>query len=153
MKRKTADEMTQSAIRLPRSLHERLQKAGGDRGMGEEIRRRLQASFDAEEAVPATQQTRELLDAISFFDDEMFYEFGSWSKEPFAFEVLKACVDMLLMNYRPEGEAKPRPKPKRDADGKPVLLYGHGSPEEIARLMVHFWMRRKAERAKEEKRQ
>ena len=48
MKAKSADDMVQSAIRLPRSLHERLKKAGGERGMGEEIRRRLEASFEAE---------------------------------------------------------------------------------------------------------
>ena len=50
MKSKTADEMIQSAIWLPRSLHERLRKAGGERGLGKEIRRRLEASFEAEKA-------------------------------------------------------------------------------------------------------
>lgn len=56
--------MVQSAVRLPRSLHERLKKAGGERGMGEEIRRRLEASFEAEKA-PNDPKTRKLLDAIS----------------------------------------------------------------------------------------
>jgi hypothetical protein len=148
MKRKTEDEMTQSAIRLPRSLHERLKKAGGDRGMGEEIRRRLEASFEAEEA-PVDPKTRDLLDAIGFFDEEMFYHFGNWSKEPFAFEVMKACVDMLLTYYRPEGEAKAPPA----TNSKAALLYGpDSSPEDIGRLLVRDWIRRVPALADEQKR-
>ena len=70
MKTKPADDMVQSAIRLPRSLHERLKKAGGDRGMGEEIRRRLEASFEAERS-PADPKTRELLDAVASCAEEI----------------------------------------------------------------------------------
>ena len=148
MKRKIADDMVQSAIRLPRSLHERLKKAGGERGMGEEVRRRLEGSFDIEEAL-ADPKTRELLDAISFFDEEMFYHFGSWSKEAFAFEVMKACVDTLLTYYRPEGEAKA----PTAADSKAALLYGpDSSPENVGRLLVRDWIRRRPKRADEEKR-
>ena len=150
MKRKTADEMIQSAIWLPHSLHERLRRAGGERGMGKEIRRRLEASFEAEKN-PVDPKTTELLDAISFFDEEMFYELGSWSKEAFAFEVMKACVDMLLIHYRPKGEAVRKPKP--NPDGRADLLYRPDDPPDaIARLMVHFWVKRRAERAAEEKR-
>lgn len=148
MKSKTEEEMTQSAIRLPRSLHERLKKAGGERGMGEEIRRRLEASFEAEEA-PANPKTTELLDAISFFDEEMFHHFGSWSNEAFAFEAMKACVDLLLTYYRPEGEAKAPPA----TDSKAALLYGpDSSPEDIGRLLVRDWIRRGPKRADGEKR-
>ena len=64
MKRKDDDELIQTAVRLPQSLHERLKKAGGERGMGEEIRRRLEASFAAD------QSARELLDAISAVAEE-----------------------------------------------------------------------------------
>ena len=149
MKPKFTDDMVQSAIRLPRSLHERLKKAGGERGMGEEIRRRLQASLDAEDAGPPTTETRELLDAISFFDEEMFNYFGSWSKEPFAFEVLNKCVDMLLAYDRPKGEAKT----PRATDSKAALLYGpDSSPEDIGRLLVRDWIRRRPKRADKEKR-
>src|SRR5438128_1941129 len=127
MKRKKADEMVQTAVRLPQSLRDRLTKAGGESGMGEEIRRRLEASFAAEMAPEAaTPKTAELLDAISFFDGEMFNEFGSWTKEAFAFEVLKASVDRLLAYYRPEGEAKAPPA----TDSRAEVLYGPDrSPE------------------------
>jgi hypothetical protein len=148
MKRKMEEEMTQSAVRLPRSLHDRLKKAGGKRGMGEEIRRRLEASFEAKEA-PVDPKTRDLLDAISFFNEEMFYHLGSWSKEGFAFEVMKTCVDLLLTYYRPEGETKAPPA----TDSKAALLYGpDSSPEDISRLLVRDWIRRGPKRADEEKR-
>src|SRR5258708_7372821 len=103
MKKEKEDGMVQSAVRLPRSLHESLKKAGGDRGMGDEIRRRLEASFDAEK-VPENPNTRELINAISFSDEELVRDFGSWSKDRFAFEVLKATINMLLTHYQPKGE-------------------------------------------------
>jgi hypothetical protein len=148
MKKKTEDEMTQSAIRLPRRLHDRLKKAGGERGMGEEIRRRLEASFEAEDAA-GDPKTRDLLDAIAFFDEEMFHHFGNWSKEGFAFEVMKACVDMLLTYYRPEGKRKG----PTGIDSKAALLFGQdSSPEDISRILVRDWMRRGPKRANEERR-
>jgi hypothetical protein len=148
MKRKNDDELVQTAVRLPQNLRDRLSEVGGERGLGEEIRRRLEASFEV--ADPSVDpKTRELLDAIAFFDEEMFHHFGSWSKEPFAFNVMKACVDMLLAYYRPEGEAKAPPT----TDRKAALLYGPDtSPEALSRLLVHAWTRRGAKREDEEKR-
>jgi hypothetical protein len=102
MERETGNEMIQSAVRLPRSLHERLKKAGGERGMGEEIRRRLEASFEAE--APSDPKTRELLEAISYVAAQTTHFFGSWSVNAFAFQSLKASVDRLLKQYRPKGD-------------------------------------------------
>src|ERR1035437_8777043 len=65
-KRKSTNEttnMVQTALWLPRGMHEKLKKAGGERGLGDEIRRRLQNSFDAEQ-LPRDPITDELLDAI-----------------------------------------------------------------------------------------
>lgn len=45
-----AKSMVQTALWLPRDMHERLKAAGGERGLGEEIRRLLDASFSADEA-------------------------------------------------------------------------------------------------------
>ena len=148
MNRKKDDKMVQTAVRLPQSLRHRLSSAGGEGGLGEEIRRRLEASFDAR-STPVDPKTRELLDAISFFDEEMVHHFGSWSKEPFAFAAMKACIDLLLTYYRPEGEAKAPPA----TDSKAALLYGpDSSPEDIGRLLVRDWIRRGPKRADEEKR-
>ena len=131
MKRKKTDEMIQSAIRLPLGLHERLKRAGGERGMGEEIRRRLEASFEAEKA-PVAPKTRQLLDAICHFVDETGRDFGSWSDDPFAFEVLKGAVNMLMAHDKPKGKPDPNPKP----DGVGELLYGQVLPQKMS---VGFW--------------
>jgi hypothetical protein len=142
--------MVQSAIRLPRNLHQRLKKAGGERGMGEEIRRRLEASFIAENAF-ADPKSREFVDAISSFANETMRDYGDWSKDRFAFEVVKACVNMLLMHLQPKGEAVAKPNP----DGAGDLLYGPDhSIEVISRTIVGGWIRDQAKRASahEEKR-
>jgi hypothetical protein len=162
MKRKTGDDMIQSAVRLPRSLHERLKKAGGERGMGEEIRRRLEASFDAERA-PSDPKTRELLEAISFLARQATDYYGSWSGDAFAFQVLKAGVDMLLKHYQPKGDpalAKPNPTvsgkiifgptgplgptgptPTGAATGPTGPAENENlSPEEISRTVVGMWL-------------
>jgi hypothetical protein len=143
MKRETKDEMTQSAVRLPRSLHERLKKAGGNRGMGDEIRRRLEASFDAEK-IPGNPDTRELINAITFTDEELVRDFGSWSNDRFAFEVFRVSVNALLKHYEPEGEAVPAPNP----DGLAVLLFADNpSAEDVGRFLVGAWIRDQPKRA------
>jgi len=149
MKRKIADDMVQSAIRLPRSLHERLKKAGGERGMGEEIRRRLEASFEADMA-RTDPRTRELLDAISSCADGIADDYGNWAEDPFAFAVLRVCVSMLLTHFQPNGEPVPNPKP----DGMADLIFGKGyspTPEEASRAYMPR-IRSGAKRADEEKR-
>src|SRR6516165_5339584 len=105
MKRKNTMEMFQSAVRLPKNLHDQLKKAGGERGMGEEIRRRLEASFQAEKA-HADPTTRELLEAISRMADDASLFFGHWSEDAFAFEVRKECVKMLWAEYQAKGERR-----------------------------------------------
>ena len=66
-KRKSIREtknMVQTALWLPREMHEALKKAGGERGLGEEIRRKLQIAFEADDttAMPGDEATEELLD-------------------------------------------------------------------------------------------
>lgn len=150
MKHETADEMAHSAVRLPRSLHERLKKAGGERGMGQEIRRRLEASFAAERS-PTDVKTRELLAAIASFAKDVARDYGSWSEDRFAFEVLRECVTRLLTHLQPKGEPVPHPKP----DGAGDLLFGPDhSIEDITRTIVSVWMSDRAKRgfSDEEKR-
>jgi hypothetical protein len=143
MKKKTEGETTQSAIRLPRSLHERLKEAGGERGMGEEVRRRLEASFDAEKT-RANPKTGELLDAISHFAQETARDYGSWSEDAFAFEVLKGAVNMLLAHEQPDDKPVPKPKP----DGLGELLYGSNpSPEDVSRFLAGTWIKDREKRA------
>jgi hypothetical protein len=142
IREKTA-EMLQSAIRLPKDLHDRLKKAGGERGMGEEIRRRLEASFESER-LPEDPTTHELLQAISTVADELTDDFGRWSENAFAFEVLKTCVDMLLALYQPKGEPIANSKP----DSVSYLLFGpEPSVKEVSQAIVYGWQTDRAKRA------
>jgi hypothetical protein len=143
MKRKIEDGMTQSAIWLPREWRERLKREGGERGMSEEIRRRLKASFDAEEA-PDNPKTRELLDAISFAAGLTAFYYADWSKDPFSFEVLKRCVDFLVTDHRPKGEPVPKPTPWAAAIFDPDT-----SPNDVSRVIMHLWKSQMAKPAAE----
>ncbi len=142
MKRKIGDVMIQSAIRLPQDLRQRLQQAAGERwGMNEEIRRRLEASFEAERA-PTNAKTQELLDAIAYVADATTDYYGSWSEDAFAFDVLKASVELLLAASRPKGEAVPKadPNPSPDASGFANLFFDPDSkPQDIARIFLGEW--------------
>jgi hypothetical protein len=143
MKKENKDDMVQSAVRLPQSLHERLKKVGGHRGMGDEIRRRLEASFDAEK-VPENPHTRELINAISFSDEELVRDFGSWSKDRFAFEVFRESINALLKYYEPKGEPVPVPNP----NGLAEMLFGENpSTEDVSRFLVGIWIRDQPKRA------
>jgi hypothetical protein len=134
--KKHEDWMIQVAVRLPRELQERLKQAGGERGMGEEIRRRLEASFDAERA-PGNPKTQELLDAISFAaEEEAAYYNGNWWEDPFAFDVFKEYVNLLLANCRPEGEVVPKPT---ELGG--ILFAPSHRIEVISRALVIGWER------------
>jgi hypothetical protein len=150
MRTKPADDMVQSAIRLPRTLHERLKKAGGDRGMGEEVRRRLEASFAAERS-PTDVKTRELLDAIAYYAEEIARELRPWSKDPFAFRVLKEAISLLLADFEPEGEAVPPPNP----DSALIFLFDDEplvKPEKVSRYFVGRWKSERARHPDKEKR-
>jgi hypothetical protein len=148
MKRKITGGMVQSAIRLPRNLYERLREAGGERGMGEEIRRRLEASFGTETGA-TNQRTAYLLNAISSCAEKIDHDYGNWSEDAFAFEVLKGCVNMLWTHFQPKGE----PVPKARRGSFIATLFGPETspkPEELSRLYVHSWISSGASREKEE---
>jgi hypothetical protein len=107
-KRKPAREtknMTQTALWLPRDMHERLKKAGGDRGMGDEIRRRLQASFGVEERPrdPITDMLLKLINqiALNLGVDE------PWWDNRYAGEVFKSAINELVSELISRGEPRP----------------------------------------------
>jgi hypothetical protein len=150
MKRKNDDEMVQTAVRLPQSLRDRLSKAGGERGLGEEVRVRLEASFDAAKA-PADPKTAELLDAVAFCAEEIARDLRPWSADPYAFAVLKETMSMLLADFEPEGEAVPHANPDSPLiflfDDEPLV-----KPEKVSRYFVSRWKSERARRPDKEKR-
>lgn len=126
--------MIQTALWLPREMHERLKKEGGERGLGDEIRRRLQFSFDAE---PPDKTTDELLDAINQIVialDE------PWYTNRFVFDVFKAAIIELLSKYQPNGQAEP------EAIAKLQTTFGDEKPETIGRILARLAVRASLDR-------
>jgi hypothetical protein len=126
---KDDDELVQSAVRLPRSLLKRLRDVGGERGMGTEIRRRVEWSFEAE-AQPATS---DFVNLVSRFAADLEGYYGPWRTDPYAFEVFKAGVGLLLGRDKPEGDPIPHPNPDSLAD---EFFEKEEPPINVAKLLV-----------------
>lgn len=96
---KRSDKETVVTLRLPRDLHDRLRKAGGERGLTAQIRDRLDASLTIEEA----------------WNDPLFADFmravgyvivSAWRlypSDPDAYPMIDVAVRMLLDAFRPKG--------------------------------------------------
>ena len=121
--------MIQSAVRFPQWLHEQLQKAGGARGMSEEIRRRLELTF-AGEGAPTDEITNEVTAEIREIASDLS-RYGSWHTDRDAFDVFKAAVIALLSNHQPRSEANPETTARLRA------VYGEKTSEDIGLILAH----------------
>ena len=127
-KRKSIREtknMLQTALWLPRDMHEQLKKAGGERGLGDEIRRRLQYALAVAET-PSDQITDEVLDQIK----DITRDHRDWYADRFVFDVVKAAIEVLLSTHRPSSEGKSETKARLQE------LYGEQTPEAIGRMIA-----------------
>jgi len=124
-----------TTFRVPRELHERLTDAAAKvegRGIGEEIRARLEESFIRE--FLSDEKTRALTFAIHKMEREVRPTYGRWHQTPFAFEVFKASVTTLLGYFRPKGEPVP---PPTDPDSPAAVFYGlDATPETAGRIIA-----------------
>jgi hypothetical protein len=102
-----ADKGMQTSLRLPSDLYDKLTEVAGDRGIGEEIRRRLQASIGA---VEMDWQTRKLADAVAIVAQR-----AGWRNSRRGFAVFRAALGELLAQLRPPSEPSPDPTIERDA--------------------------------------
>jgi hypothetical protein len=91
--------MEKVMIRLPPDMLARLKPADGERGMGEEIRRRLDASLYSDMADP---KTKALLESIRLLAGAFDLD-DPWQENRFSFEVFKAGVAELVSQYQPTG--------------------------------------------------
>jgi hypothetical protein len=135
-KRKSTREtknMIQTALWLPRDMHERLKKEGGERGLGEEIRRLIDEGMQAADAARTPDEnTHELLDLIKEIADLALEE--PWYADRFAFDVFKAAINTLLSRYQPSGEAKQETRAKFQG------TWGDENPETIGRMIARVAM-------------
>jgi glycosyltransferase A (GT-A) superfamily protein (DUF2064 family) len=121
--------MIQTALWLPRGMHERLKKAGGERGLGNEIRRLLEASLDAAET-PKDKNTSELVAQIEDIAADLS-RVQPWHTDRFAFDVFKAAINTLLSRLQP-GEANPETKDHF------VHVWEEDNPETIGRMIARL---------------
>jgi hypothetical protein len=129
MKREKDNMMVSTAIRIPKKLRDRLAKVGGEGGMSDEIRRRLEASFAAEQYT--SPEMRELLHVLSSSAREVAACCGDPATDPFAAAVWKLSAGQLMDHYRPKGEAVPH---LTDIGGS---MFGpDASVEEVGRYMA-----------------
>lgn len=103
-KKKRSEEMIQTAIRLPRTMIERLKAAGGERGMNEEVRQRLEESFAEPRMTVADQTTEQLLGMIEQIAWTIAVD-GQWHQNSNSFQVFKAAIEALLSHYHPKEPA------------------------------------------------
>jgi hypothetical protein len=103
----------QTSIRLSRELYNRLDAAREGRPLGEEIRRRLEASLAGAPPAAIDPKTGNLLDYINTVADVVSAHFGDWHSDPGAFAVFRLAVEKILSDVCPEGE--PLLKPRNQA--------------------------------------
>lgn len=107
--------MIQTALWLPRDMHELLKQAGGERGLGDEIRRRLQLTFDTGQRQRRDERTNLLLNLIEHLDISLD---EPWSGNRFTCDVFKAAISELLdllANIHPSSEPQPATMTKLQA--------------------------------------
>jgi len=137
---KTARETTQmiqTAVWLPRGMHERLKRDGGERGLGDEIRRRLQLTVDAD------QQWRDPVTELLVNDvRKIVFRLAdgnkTWWEDRWAAKTLKEAVFRLIQRLCPSSEeggesAQPAPALLEKLQAK----YGPDlNSEKIGRLLA-----------------
>jgi hypothetical protein len=97
--------------------------------MGEEIRRRLEASFAAEAEAPGDPKTRELLEEIERLALTTPLDVP-WHADGDAFKVFKGAIDAALSKYQPSGEAA-------GPTGRLQSMFGKdATPEAVGRILV-----------------
>lgn len=101
------DGMHQTALRLPHVLYERLRKIGDKQGggAGEEIRKRLEASFERDAAEARDPKLWALRELVADLAGQLELETdGPWHSNPFAFQAFRSGVMALLDQMQPEGK-------------------------------------------------
>jgi hypothetical protein len=118
--------MIQTALWLPRDMHDQLKQAGAERGLGDEIRRRLQLTFTAEQR-PADEITNVLLKLIERSARNLSSDEEWWANR-FTSDALRVAINTLLNLVPP---AHPKNEPPSATKAKFQTRYGPNATTEI----------------------
>ena len=93
----------QTSLRMPEALRDRLAQAAtaNGRGLGEEIRRRLEASFGSA-PVSADPKTADLLRVVARAAAILNEQWAPWHADAGPFAVFKAAIEDVLSRQQPE---------------------------------------------------
>lgn len=127
------DKPVQTSLRLSRDAYDDLAKAAEHNGwgVGEEIRRRLEATF-IQELQHVDEETHRLTGAIGQAARNINAGFGPWHQDRFSFDVFKAAINTLLAFHKPEGA----PIPPSDPGKVDLYLGPDGTPETAGRMFA-----------------
>jgi hypothetical protein len=127
------EKAVQTSLRLSRDAYDHLAKAAEENGwgVGEEIRRRLEATF-VHELQHVDKETHRLTGAIVQAARNINTGFGPWHQNRFSFDVLKAAINTLLAFQKPEGA----PVPPSDPSKVDLYLGPDGSAETAGRMFA-----------------
>jgi hypothetical protein len=121
------------SLRIPHDLYDRLAQVRGNGNVSEEVRQRLEASFDREQRA-TNPKTQELLDAIANVARTIGSFYAPWHEDPYALAAVRSAVETLLTALGPKGEPVFRPRP--DNEGWSDLLFDPKDPPETAGRML-----------------
>jgi hypothetical protein len=116
MARSAGPNELQTSLRLSRELYSDLDAAREGRPLGEEIRRRLEASLSGAPTA-ADPMTNELLLQIAELSKIVERAFGNWHTDPGAHAVFIRAINKTLSGYQPAGD--------------PVLILKDGAPSAL----------------------
>jgi hypothetical protein len=117
---------------MSEKLRDRLAQVAAEngRGVGEEMRRRLEGSF---RSTPSDEpKTGELVRAITFVAQFLQDHCAAWQENLWAFIALKSAIETLLTEYQPAGEAV-RPPLKTGATS---MFLDFDTPEASGRMLA-----------------
>jgi hypothetical protein len=131
MARSAGPNELQTSIRLSRELYDRLDAGREGRPLGEEMRRRLEASFSSSPPPGGDPRTGTLLNHVAAIADVVRVNFGDWQTMPGACAIFRRAIDISLAEIQPEGEPVVAPTPQA-----PKFMQECNSVDDAARMVA-----------------
>jgi hypothetical protein len=125
----------QTTIRLSSNTYDLLADDAelNGRSVGEEMRRRLEASFASSRSPDVDAKTRQLLDVIAVMAQDLEESFPAWHADAGSYQAFARALVRWLRRYeQPPGDASLKPKPGTE------LLFSRRGPtlENVVMMLI-----------------